>query len=237
MEWIVIQKFEKSVEEHIKLFTALAQQDCFFLVRREWLMYEELSQDQKSEMIDDLYNLYKNELLHFESNTEKQLVDKEIMRVVKQLKSISVKEGEDIIRILSCLEKNGYADDIEQIKWRILDTCEQIRKDKGVLQPANFLCRTTQNQSHKSYSSDGELENEANYFDWYKLNTISELKQFIDDNAWNYNVIITQQNDIKKQYYYYVNFYEGINCTLAVSDNVGNFLQIFESTYGSIFPC
>ena len=101
----------------------------------------------------------------------------------------------------------------------------------------NYVGRTRINLSHKFYSSNGELENECEYFDWYKINNVIELKEFIKENLFNYNVIVTQNDNTEKPYKYYINYYEGEVFTMAVKDNNGDFLQMLKVKQLTINDC
>jgi len=235
MEWIVIEKFEESMEDHIRLFTALAQGEAFFLVRKEWLEFDEMNQIMKQKFIDGNYEFYKEGILFFNDNNTKKRVELKILNTFKEIgnKFISTQET-DIDFILSILERKEYAAYLMEIKNFITDLYIQSIEDKNekrILKHQDYLCRTTKDMSHKYYGTDEDFSG-CEYFDWYRLNEISDLEEFICDNFFNYNIIVTQHNEVEERYMYYINFYEGDNFTLAIKDNKGDFVTKFNEVFG-----
>lgn len=233
MEWIIIEDFPLgNVEEHIKLFENLRSMDTVFLVRKEFLKFEELEKDEKNEIIEENYDLFKDGLLHFKTKDVERKVEAQIFSIIKQFSKIKTQEMDNSISgMLEILEKNEDIETIEQIKRVITYTIVKDREKRGGLLPNNFVYRTKENQSHKYNVSNGELENECKDFEWYKISNINDLKQFIEENSNNYNIMLTQDNRGYNQYSYYLNYYEGNKFTLAVQDNEGDFCKKFNNIF------
>lgn len=233
MEWIIIENFPLgNVEEHIKLFEMLSNKDTVFLVRKEFLKFEELEKDEKNEIIDENYNLFKEGLLYFKTEDVKKEVEEQIFSTMKQFSKIKMQEIDNSISgMLEILEKSKEIKLIEEIKRIITYTIEKDREKRGGLLSNNFVYRTKENQSHKYNASNGIMENECKDFEWYKISNISKLKQFIEENTNNYNIIVTQNNREYKQYSYYLNYYEGNKFILAVQDKEGDFCKKFHRIF------
>lgn len=231
--WNVVENFAPNVDEHIKLIKALSQDETVFFVRKESIEFEELEESEKCEIIEENYELFKEEILWFDNENTKKIIEIRIVEMVEQIEGLQIdKVHNNISSILEVIEKNEYIEYLEQIKKIIMNSIlEEHKQRKSLLHLDNYAFRTENNESHKYYNSNGELENERKYFEWYKINNIQEMKSFIEENNFNYNIIVAQSNNFDMQYEYYINYYEGTEYILAVKDNKGNFSNIFANTF------
>lgn len=232
MMWNVVENFVPIVDEHIKLIKALSQDKTVFFVRKESIDFEELEEKEKSEIIEENYELFKEGILWFDNENTQKMIEIKIVEIINQIEGLQIdKVHKNISSILEAIEKNEYIEYLEQIKKIIMDSILEHNKSKSLLHLNNYAFKTENNESHKYYNSNGELENDRKYFEWYKINNIQEIKSFIEDNNFNYNIIMTQSDNFDMQYEYYINYYEGTEYILAVRDNKGNFSDIFANTF------
>lgn len=232
MEWIVIENFEENIEKHIKLFTALSDDNTIFFVRKETLEFEELKDNDKNEIIEENYDLFKDGILRIENENSKQMLVARISEMAEKMKVLKLEENTyDMDNFWEKLEKKQFVEYQEEIKLLITYVILKDRAKTNILRYENYAFETEKNESYKYYASDGNLENEDNHFKWYKMDGIKDIKKFIEQNLFNYNIIMTQKNDYGKQYEYYINYYEGEKNILAVRDIKGNFCKVFKDTF------
>ena len=231
--WNVVENFVPNVDEHIKLIKALSQDETVFFVRKENIEFEELEESKKCEIIEENYELFKEGILWFNDENTKKIIEIRIVEMVEQIEGLQIdKVHNNISNILDVLEKNEYVEYLDQIKKIIMNSIlEEHKQRRSLLHLDNYAFKTENNESHKYYNSNGELESERKYFEWYKINNIQEVKSFIEENNFNYNIIVAQSNNFYMQYEYYINYYEGTEYILAVKDNKGNFNSIFAKTF------
>ena len=231
MMWDVIKNFAPNVDEHIKLIKALSQEKTVYFVRKEYLEFEELDEEQKYEIIEDNYELFKEGILGVDENIKKE-IEIRVIEELKQIPDLQINKTQDLSYALELIEKKESADKvINNIKKIIMDEILEEKQGSSLLNMGNYAFKTEHNESHKYYSSSGELENESKYFEWYKIEKIQELERFIEENNFNYNIMVTQDNNSDIQYEYYINYYEGEEFILAVRDNIGNFGNIFVNVF------
>lgn len=230
MEWIIIEGFLESIDKHMNLFKALVQEKSFFLVRKEWIEFEELEEKDRNDIIEENYDLFKNGLLYFETEDLKKSIIYDIFEIIKEVEEISTNISvENVKNILEFLEEKTYTEYLNKIKNLIM--FEILRQKKSASYLNSCTCKTTKNMSHKFLYSKGILESECKYFEWYKIDSINELKKFVEDNFFNYNICITTNNSIESEYKYYINYYEDEKCIMAVKDYNGDFLSIFKKLF------
>lgn len=229
MEWIVIEDFVPNVEEHIRLFNSLISKQTAIFVRKEYLEFEELAEAEKGEIIEENYVLFKDGLLGFPNNTSKESLESKIYEVVRKIPDFSINNKNfDMASVLRRVEEKRYIEHLKRIKEIITkEITEEHTKMESVLQKQNYAFRTEVNESYKYYESKGMLESERQYFDWYRAESMEMVKKFIDDNLFEYNIILTEDDTCK----YYLNYYEGEKYLLAVRDNQGNFSKIFSEVF------
>lgn len=232
MNWIVIEKFAQNVDEHIKLFRALSCKKTKFFVRKEILEFEELDDDEKDDILEENYELFKEGILWFDNEDIKRRIEKKVFEIVKKMQILkNEKSIYDIVDFWKKLEKSENAKYLEEIKALITS---EIIKDKAkvsMLCHDNYAFKTKKNESYKYYISEGKLENETEYFKWYKMNTVKDVEKFIEQNLFNYNIILSQGDGSDIQGEYYINYYEGVNNILAIKDNKGDFCDVFKSVF------
>jgi len=227
MSWIIVNNFVESNEKHLKLLNELGKEDKFFYVRKEFLDFDELDSSEKAELIEENYDLYKDGLLSLKTDV-KDRIENRIYEIGNEILSQSVKR--DKHHILEILQKEKNIGYLNNLKYFITNELLEYKENNTLLSENKLICKTGLNQSYKYFSSEGLLENEAQWYKWYKLNGCSELAQFIEENSCNYNIMIANKGNIDN-YSYYINFFEGDTFTLAVKDIKGDFCNIFERIF------
>ncbi|MBR4084278.1 MAG: hypothetical protein IKK33_08370 [Lachnospiraceae bacterium] len=229
MKWIVIEGFIPDLEEHIKLLDGLISKKTIVLVRKEYLEFEELEEAEKCEIIEEDYELFKEGLLWFPSHECREILERKICEITQQIPELSVENNNIRIDfILTKLEEYGYNEQLQILKEIIVRGIVDYTKSKSVLNSKNHALITELNESYKYFESNGMLEGEQDYYEWYQVEHSEELKKYIQENHFCYNIMLIE-NDVCK---YYVNYYEGEDYVLAVRDNTGDFIEKFLN----IFP-
>ena len=233
MKWNVIKNFAPNVDGHIKLIKALSHENTVFYVRKENLEFEELDEKQKNEIMEENYELFKEGLLFFHDENMEDIIKLRIIERLKQIRKFANITYENLNCIFKLVEEE-YMQCKSWIKEAIMDVVLEEQKKSSFLNQDNYAFKTEYNESYKYYISKGKLENEKKYFEWHKIEDTKELKTFIEENLFNYNIILTQNSNYDIQYEYYINYYEGAEYILAVKDYKGNFNYIFSNTFGDM---
>lgn len=228
MSWIVIENFIESIENHLKLLNELRKKDMFFLARKESLDFDELDNSEQAELIEDNYDLYKDGLLSLQADVKNRIENK-IYEIGKEILNQSVRYSKT--PILEILLEKQYISYSNELKYFITNELIKYRANNTLLSENKLICKIYSNQSYKYHSSEGLLENEAEFFKWYRLNSCIELEQYVEENSCNYNLMVSFYKECIDNYNYYINFFEGDTFTMAVKDNIGDFCDIFEHVF------
>lgn len=222
--WFTISDFPFNPNFHYELFQLFMDGSSKLLLRKDSMEFEDLDEDAQAEIIEDNFKLYMEEILHFNFNETKQILDKEIKKSLVE-SDVILSESGRLHDLLNCLDDD---ETLYSIKGLITEKINGSDKMGTVFQKEALRFRNIEDSSFQVN------EDEKQYFDWYEVSQ-NKLYQALNSQGL-YNIIITKDMDNFENYNYYVNYVEGEEFILAISDNIGNFKEEIVPKIREAFP-